>query len=74
MKFFLVLLFDQNLIIVGVVLVDDKVIFGSFCVVFGDVIMLQVDEFVEDFGVLQDLMNVLGVLEVGFKGMGFLGK
>lgn len=74
MKLFSVPPFDQNLTIAGVALADDKATLGSLRVAPGDVIMLQADEPVEDPGVLQDLMNVSGVPEAGFKGTGLLGK
>lgn len=74
MKLFSVPPFDQNLTIAGNPLTDDKATLGSLRVAPGDVILLQADEPVEDPGVLQDLMNVSGVPEAGFKGTGLLGK
>ncbi|XP_048741097.1 ubiquitin carboxyl-terminal hydrolase 48-like [Ostrea edulis] len=74
MKLFSVPPFDQNLSISGVSLVDDKATLGNLRIAPGDIIMLQADEPVEDPGVLQDLMNVSGVPEAGFKGTGLLGK
>ncbi|XP_061187615.1 ubiquitin carboxyl-terminal hydrolase 48-like [Saccostrea echinata] len=74
MKLFSVPPFDQNLSIAGVPIKDDKATLGSLRVAPGDIIMLQADEPVEDPGVLQDLMNVSGVPEAGFKGTGLLGK